>query len=346
MWKKIVCLFLCAAFVPALAFSADGDLAQRVSQLEERVGQGWFDRIELSGAVEAEANYTSSDDENSSDIDLTTVELGVDVALTKNFSGFVLAKWEDDEGALFIDEGGIVLGNVEENGLALTVGKLYVPFGVFESNFISDPLTLELGETREGAAVVDFSAQGLYGAAYLFNSELNKAGSDDKIDAYGAKLGYALESDNLSFDVSAGYISNITSSGGFVDGLGGGTEIADQSAGATVSAIVSIADFTFVGEYMAVLDSDYSETNNSEPTALQLEVSYGFDLLEHESSVAATYQQTDEASDLGLAETRYGVVFAYEIVEGLGTTVEYVRNESYDDDDEEDSLTCQLALEF
>lgn len=345
MWKKIVCLFLCAAFVPVLAFSADGDIAQRVSQLEEKIGQGWFDKIEFSGAVEAEANYTSSDDGDSSDIDLTTIELGVDVALTKKFSGFLLAKWEDDEGTVFIDEGGIVLGNVEENGLALTVGKLYVPFGVFESNFISDPLTLELGETREGAAVVDFAAQGLYGAAYLFNSELNKTGSDDKVDAYGAKFGYALESESLSFDVSAGYISNITSSSGFVDGLGDGAEIADQSAGATFAAIVNVADFTFVGEYMAVLDNDYSTTNSSEPTALQLEISYGFDLVEHASSVAATYQETDEASDLGLAETRYGVAFAYEVVDGLGVTVEYMRNESYDDE-EEDSLTCQLALEF
>lgn len=342
--RKVVFLSLFMAFIPALVSAADDGLAERVANLEDKISQGWFDKVELSGAVEVEAGYVDSDGEKSSDVDMTTVELGVDVALTGTVSGFILMKWDGDEEGVYIDEGGITLGNIDENGATITVGKLYVPFGVFETAMVSDPLTLELGETREGAAVVDFAAQGFYGAVYAFNSEMDKDGDDDAVDAYGANVGYLFENDRLAVDVSAGYISNITSSGGFVDGLGTDT-VDDYSAGATFSAIFSVADLTFAGEYMATLDSDYSASEDSEPTAWSLEAAYGFALKGHASTAAVTYQKSDEAAVLDLAETRYGVAFGYEVIEGLGMTVEYMRNENYDDT-EEDALTCQLALEF
>ncbi len=246
MMKIILLLFAVVAF-PSMALSADGALAQRVAELEKKLNSRWLDKVELSGVVEIEAGYTDAEGDKSSDIDLTNVELGIDVSLTDFAAAFVLFKWEDDDDGVVIDEGGISLGSIDDNGFALTLGKLYVPFGVYDSSFVADPLTLELGETREGAVVVDFATQGFYGSAYAFNSELDKAGDDDKLDAFGVKLGYALENDRLAFDVSAGYISNITSSGGFVDGLGRGTSIADQSAGATFAAIISVADVTFTG---------------------------------------------------------------------------------------------------
>jgi len=36
----------------------------------------------------------------------------------------------------------------------LTAGQLYVPFGAFETGLISDPLTLEIGETRESTVLL------------------------------------------------------------------------------------------------------------------------------------------------------------------------------------------------
>jgi hypothetical protein len=345
MLKIVMLLCLLSMIVPADLFAQEDNLTKRVTELEERLSQGWFDEVALSGVIEVEANYSDDDGSKSSDVDLTNVELGVDVALTDYLAGFILFKWEDDDDGVIIDEGGIALGHLDENGYALTIGKLYVPFGVFETNFIADPLTLEMGETREGAAVADFAIQGFYGSVYAFNGALDKAGDDDKVDSFGVKAGYLLESDNFSFDLSVGYISNITSAGGFDDALGSGSNIADQSAGATVAAIFSIADLTLIGEYMETLDSDYSATESLEPTALQFEADYGFNLAGHTSTVAVTWQKTDEAVVLDLPETRYGAALGFEIVEGLGATLEYLRNEKYDDS-EEDTLTCQLALEF
>ena len=203
-----------------------------------------------------------------SDIDLTTLELGIDVALTDFFSGFALMKWEEDgDEGVFLDEGGVTLGNVDKYGVAVTAGKLYVPFGVFETGMISDPLTLESGETREGAAIVDFVSGGFYGAAYIFNSAINNDVDDDMIDAFGVNAGYAFEVDEMSFDVTIGWVSNMTSSGGFTAYLDDGdiSLLDDYSAGATVSAVIGIADFTLFGEYLTALDSDYLAAENSEP---------------------------------------------------------------------------------
>jgi len=62
--------------------------------------------------------------------------------------------------------GTITLGNMEMFPVYLTAGKMYVPFGNFESNMIQDPVTLEIGETRESAGQVGFEHSGFYGSAY------------------------------------------------------------------------------------------------------------------------------------------------------------------------------------
>ncbi len=342
-------------FTSTLVFAGDGALASRVTALEDVLSQGILQQVQISGAIEAEIAYNSDyDDIKGSDVDLTTLELGIDAALTDFFSGFALMKWEEDGGeGVFLDEGGIVLGSVDEYGIAVTAGKLYVPFGVFETAMISDPLTLELGETREGAVIVDFGAGGFYGAAYTFNSAINDDEDDDMIDAFGAMVGYGFESDGVSFDVSAGWISNLTSSGGFSGYLEeAGVEVLDDyAAGMAVSAVVGIADFTLIGEYVAALDDDYMASDDSEPATWSLEFGYDFDLSGHGASVAATYQGSDEAAILGLPESRIGAAFGFDITDGLGIAFEYIHDEDFDTSDggtgeSADAVTCQLALEF
>lgn len=354
--KLIVGLIVCGLMLsPAFVFATDGALASRVTAMEDALSQGIVQKVQFSGAIEAEAGYSSGyDDVKESDVDLTTLELGIDVALTDYFSGFALMKWEEDgaEG-VFLDEGGVTLGSVDEYGVAVTVGKLYVPFGVYETGMISDPLTLELGETREGAAVVDFGVEGFYGAVYAFNSAINDDDEDDMVDAFGANAGYAFEADSVSVDVSVSWISNLTSSGGFSGALGD-TDVElldDYTAGAAVSAVISFADFTLIGEYLTALDSDYLAAEDSEPATWNLEFGYGFEISGHGASVTATYQGSDEAVILGLPETRIGAAFGFDITDGLGIAFEYIHDEDYDASDggsgeSADTVTCQLALEF
>lgn len=328
--KAVLSVLMVLMFSIAVPFSA-------VAQGKIEAFEGWterlsenspFQHINIHGAIEVEAGYVSDYDNNKeSDIDLTSVELGIDVELNDWLSGFFLMKWEDDEGRVFVDEGGIVLGNVENYGASLTVGKLYVPFGVYGTNLISDPLTLELGETREGAAVIDVGAGGFYGALYTFNSAVNKVNKDDDmVDSFGATVGYAMDADRFSFDVSAGWISNITSSGSFQEEY---DDVDKFAGGVAVSAFISAADFSLIAEYVAALSSKYDDGSNDKPSAWGLELGYDFEMLQRDANVAVSYQGTEEAAFLGLPENRISAGVSYVLHENLTLALEASRAKDY-----------------
>lgn len=348
--KVLLSVLMVMVFFATVPLSA---LAQgKIESFEEwteRISEaGPFQHINIHGAIEAEAGYSSDyDNTKESDVDLTTVELGIDVELNDWLSGFFLIKWENDDDGVYVDEGGIVLGNVENYGASLTVGKLYVPFGVFNTNLISDPLTLELGETREGAAVIDVAAGGFYGALYTFNSAVNKANKDDDmIDAFGATVGYALEAEKFTFDLAAGWISNLTSSGGFSGYLEeNDLDVDDHTSGVALSAFFSSADFSLIAEYVAALDSKYEDGNNDKPSAWGVEVGYDFELLKRDTNVAVSYQGTDEAEFLGLPERRLSAGISHALHDNLTLAFEVSRAKDYAGDYSEAAIV-QLAFEF
>ena len=149
-----------ATFAP---IQKDKALTDRMQRLEEQVArqrgeegeeEGSFlqainDHVELSGLVEVEVASWSVDDkgffedDDGSDISLATVEVGIDAQISEWSSAHVLLLYEEGEedDHVIIDEGTITLGNMDKFPLYLSAGKMYVPFGSFETNMISDPLT-------------------------------------------------------------------------------------------------------------------------------------------------------------------------------------------------------------
>ncbi len=334
-----------------MAGAADSSIAERVSALEQQMEATWLSRVDISGVIEVEASYTDDyDGARTSDLDLTNVEIGIEAGLNDMVAGFAVLKWEEDgEEGVFVDEGGITLGNLEALHYQITAGKLYVPFGVFETNMISDPLTLELGEVREGAVTIDLSGAGFHGSIFAFNSDVTKTGkADDMVDSWGLSLGYQFAGDSFSADIIAGYISNLNASGGFSETL---DTVEDYTAGATGSIIVGIADFSFVGEYLAALDDDYLADSNDQPATWNVEVSYRFMVNDHAASVALGYQGTREAAFLGLPEERWLVSANYEITTELSIAVELSQDDDYainkgGSGETAESVLCQLALAF
>ncbi len=327
-----------------MAGAADSGVAERVSALEQQLEATWLSRVEISGVIEVEASYTDDyDDVQTSDIDLANVELSIDAGLTESVGGFVVLKWEEDgEEGVFVDEGGITLGNLDVYHYQLSAGKLYVPFGVFETSMISDPLTLELGEVREGAVSIELSGGGFHGAVFAFNSDVSKTGAaDDMIDSWGLSLAYQWAGDLLSADLSAGYISNLNASGGFSDTL---NTVAEYSAGATGSLVVGIADFTLVGEYLTALDDDYLTDSNDQPAAWNVEVSYSFAVNDHAAVVALGYQGSRDAAFLGLPEERWLVAGNYELTSELSVSVELSHDDDYGESSGGSGKTAETVL--
>ncbi|MEA1948882.1 MAG: LbtU family siderophore porin [Thermodesulfobacteriota bacterium] len=337
-------------------------LPERVRRIEEQMEQKgvlgkWADKITLSGVIEAEAYYEDYDyddpatkDEDSSDITLATVELGIDVDIIKHVKGHVLFLWEeDDTEPVDVDEGFITLDGEDVVPLYLNVGKLYVPFGNFESHFISDPLTLELGETRESALTVGYVNEWLDFSVGAFNGDIDETGEDNHIESYVVGASFSVPEELISnFGITGGisYISNIADS----DGLEGETpgEIKDYVGGFNVFLSISFMDKFFLEcEYLGALDEfepgelSFDGGKKFQPETWNFELAYAAtDRLE----VAVKYEGGDDLGDL-LPEDQYGAALTYGLFENTSLSLEYLHGE-FENDDERDLFTTQLAIEF
>ncbi len=354
-------------YTPAAAEELSNDeLTRRVTKLEQQAGfrdlaAGWLDRIAISGVLEAEAGYVSRDfndplasDYNESDAALATMEFGIDAEINEYVSGHVLFLWEeDDTEPVDIDEGVITLTRGDGCPGYFSAGKMYVPFGNFASSMISDPLTLEIGETRESALQLGFDIEGFYGSVYGFNGDVDEAGEDSHIDNFGANAGYAMETDDFSFDIGCGYINNILDADGledFVEETGGDLDKLDKYVdGVAAHAIFSTGPVMLIGEYITALDeaefmTDAGRVEAEEIAAWNAEVACTFDLAGKEAIAAIGYQGSDNAGNL-LPETRILGSIGIGIYAGTTLAFEYLHDE-YENDDEADIVTAQLAVEF
>ena len=361
-------LFLCAAAMgsPVLAEELSNyELTQRIKELEKQQEAGgllpaWMDRLALSGLLEAEASYASFEDENESDVVLATVELGLDARVNDYVSGHFLLLWEeDDTEPVDMDEGFITLTGGPDCPAYVSAGKMYVPFGNFESHMISDPLTLELAETRESAVMVGVEEKGFYGSVYLFNGDADEFDEDSHVDNYGGQAGFAMETEAFNLDIGGSYINNISDADaweGLFDDIGdekdAGVELDDYVGGLGAHAIMSTGPFVFICEYITALD-EAEFVNKEDGTVLDTvaeiavwnaELGYSFDVAGKPATAALAYQGSDDAGDF-LPETRLMGSIGVEIYEATSLALEYFHDE-YENDDEADVVTAQLAVAF
>ncbi len=332
--------------------------------------------INLSGVIEAEAGFSSDYDNNDTgDIVLATMAFAVDTRLNAWCSGHALFLWEEDvTEPVDVDEGFITVGGKDAYPFYFSAGKLYVPFGVYETSMVSDPLTLEIGETRESALQVGVGYNGFYGAVYAFNGDVQDTtgNSDDTIETFGVNTGYFFENNEISVDLGIDWISNLMDSDGlegvfqdardvFADANPNGSfDLESYVAGIGVHAIVNVASFSLIGEYIIVTDDvDYvtddgagliTTISSDKPMALHLEGVFTFEAMGREMSLAATWQSTDNLGGF-LPEIRYGAAAGIALAGNLGLAIEYVHDEDYSvndggTDESADTFTLQLALAF
>lgn len=333
------------------------------TQKESRL-PAWLEKFSFSGLIETQARYEETkleDAEESKNQDsrlkLKTVELGVDLDIVSHVSGHVLLKYEQDED-LVVDEGYILLDGEERLPLYLKAGEFYLPFGSYESGLISDPLTLELGESREGALEVGVEAAGFYGRAYLFNA-------DSKAENFGAAVGYGLETGNFSLNVGTGYIHSLMASAGWRDVIdekmqddsGADNEISldNRVGGFNVFVAFELGPITLQGEYVTALNHPkwrvlnletdlFTMEEDRKPAAWHAEAGFGFDLAGKAAMLAVSYQGTQNVEDV-FPEKRYAGAFSLDIFNQTTLALEYC-HDKFKSGDTVDSLTAQLTITF
>ncbi|MCA1792976.1 MAG: LbtU family siderophore porin [Desulfotignum sp.] len=369
-WRITVCLmFLTLLVSPAMAQDAAStrtvggvkSMEDRVRHLEQALGRGieggnWFERIQVEGVIEFEAAHTrtrfsdpAEADEEENDLDLATVELAMDAAISDHVDGHVLFKYEEDD--LFVDEGFITLSGKDKYPVFLKAGRQYLPFGYFDSHFVTDPTTLVLGETNDGAVVAGYRFAGdmVEISAGLFNGAVDETGEDDMIDSGVAAVAFQ-PFESVMMGVS--YTSNLISSDGFSEAVVTGTgTVTDMVGGWSAYLTVAFIErFTFVAEYAAALDSfkageiyDSADTRDRKPAAWNLEL--GFSVLEN-LDLAIGYGGSDDGGAEFLPEKQYGAVANWGIFDSTNLALEFLRAEFDDDAVETDTVTLQLAIEF
>ena len=339
-------------------------MEKRVKRLEEAIGREvtgdkWYDRIQLSGVVETEASYGKTDfkdpatqDTETSDVDLAVVELAVDAKIAKHVDGHVLFKWEADE--LFVDEGFITLVGSKDFPAYLIAGRQYIPFGYFDSNFITDPATLSLGETNEGAVVAGYRFGGeMFDISVgAYNGRVKEIGKDDKISNFvGAVVVSPFE--NIMFGAS--YTSNLASANAFSEQVtDASNNISSFVGGYSAFATASFLDrFKVIGEYVGAADEFEAgelyvntDTKKRQPAAWNLELGFA---VSDAWEIAAKYEGSTDGDAVGgefLPESQYGAVVNWGIFENTNLALEYLHGEFENDFQETDVFTTQFAVQF
>lgn len=360
-WSGLVMVLCCAT--PALAVHDDTNAAienlkSRIEALEkERAGRAaafgpLAEHLKLSGLIEVEGSWGKLEGEDpTGDLVLATALLSTEARINEQVGGHITLLYEEGEGGLDLDEGVIYLTcprKLAGMAMAFTAGRFYLPFGRFDNYLISDPLTLELGETNDTAAQVSLAGPLARVSLGVFNGETDASGDDDVIDSVVA----ALDVTPLkSLSLGASWISDLAESdnGLVVDaGLYG-----DSVPGLSAYAALDLEPVHFGIEYLGALERfspqvvaaaaaepDPGDLTGRQPTAINLELA--LEVVEG-GNLALRYEQAHDFQD---NLKRYGVAGNYEVLEGVVLGLEYLRGESDAPESRSHLVTAQLAMEF
>lgn len=369
--QRLLCLTLLLTFGlawPALASHPDTkteieNLKARIQALEAEVADGQpeerpftlaaLDRhLTFGGLFELEASWTDPEQgASSSDLTLATAQLSLEAEATENIGGHLILLYEEDpdnpdDETVKVDEAVISLGCPKPlfgQKASLHGGKLYLPFGKFNSYMVSDPLTLELGETADTALVLGLEGDLWTASLGVFNGGTDAVGDEDHIDTLVAALEITPR-DNLVFGVS--YISDLAESD---NGLVADASLySDSVPGASAFVSATFGPFGLEAEILGALDDfDTGLVNHPNGTDLTGTKPLTWNL---EASWQATEKlqlaaRLEGANDFQDDITRYGVAGSYGLFRNTVLALELLHADA-DNGGDADSATAQLAFEF
>ena len=300
--------------------------------------------VTVSGLIEAEAslvNVEGGDEEDN--LRLSTVQIGLDSEFNSWLRGHVIGLWEeDDTEPMVIDEAVLSLTSPwQVVGLTpeLHLGRQYLPFGNFASGMISDPLTLELGETHTTAAIVALAGGPWKVTVGGFEGSIDdgNAGLDSWVAAFEA-------TPRNGFTARVSWISDLAESGAELvqDVRVYGNEVSGWSAFVDLRQ----GDLGMTAEYLAAMNCFKTEQiaagedlTGKRPQAFNLELSWQ---ATKKLQLATRYE---EAIDYQGDVSRYGATASYGLCNYALLAVEYLHADA-DGDNPAHTFTAQLAVEF
>jgi hypothetical protein len=287
------------------------------------------DWLDVGFLMEVEGFYGKSGSVSDSDLVLATVELTLGGQVMTNLGFHVGLLWEEDDTQEDnLDEGYIILGGSEEMPFYVEAGRKYLPFGHFESCFISDPFTLELAETRKSTVQAGYGSDLFRVSAAVFKGDsAGKRGISDGVVALDVT-----PDERLSVGVY--WISDIMETDGQVEVL----SALDRVGGAGAYLHAVLGPVAFHAEFVSALET-VAEIN-AKPMAYHAELS--FDCFERWTT-GLRFEGSDEFD--GVADRRLGCLVSCAVHDHLSIGCEYMHGME-DGGSDSDQVTVQLAMAF
>ena len=236
--------------------------------------------------------------------DLSNVELSFDASIGANMGASLLLKKESGL-PLEIDEAYAHYKWNNRSPLTVIAGQAYVPFGSFESDLISDPLTLETAETRGRVVMLGWDKGDISSALYL--------GGDSDITGlpgyYGFQATYNQGEDWLGRNIGLSYISHFGAATGVRDSLTNPSQPNHLVPAVGISGSVGNGHIRLVGEYIRAMEkfaaSDLAFAGNgAAPSAYGVEIGWKTRVFKLPVNTSIAYQGSAEAFALGLPQSR------------------------------------------
>jgi hypothetical protein len=302
-------------------------------------------KLEFSGVMESEFSYTMNEDNSESDLYLGKVELSADASLDSHFSGHLLFAYEHGENDenIALDEGSVY---IKFPLISLSLGRVVIPFGIYDSHFVTDPFTLEMGELKQNAISISSSYSIVEACVALYNSRVSIDGEDNShIRDFSAMIKGSTPEDALSGKASISLgISFISNSAGLesIKDMLGESAIVKRVAGINGFASLNIMRLFLNGEVIQTLDD--LETISGEkikPSSFNIELGYALPDIPVE--LAGKFEQVSQNE--GDSTKRFGGVISTGFAQNRASLkLEVLRID--DGETTQNTITSQLAISF
>jgi hypothetical protein len=301
-------------------------------------------RFTLRGLIEVEGSIVHAEGGNEEDdLRLCTVQIGLEAELTPWLGGHVTGLWEgDDTEPMEVDEAVLILTSpwkFGEQTPGLDLGRQYLPFGRFHSNMISDPLTLDLGETHTTSTVL--SMDGTLWTAKVGAFEGSVDDRDDGIDSWVAAVEVTPRE---GVTLGASWISDLAESDAEL--VQDEALYRDEVPGWSVFAVIQHGPCGLTAEYLAAAKNFGQEQvdgggdlSGRRPEAWNIELSWQ---PAERLQLAARYEAARDYQD---NVNRCGATVSYGLCDFALLAFEYLHADA-DSSPPEHAITAQLAVEF
>lgn len=226
--------------------------------------------------------------------------------------------------------------SIPEGPWSLVAGRQFLPFGVFDTRMISEPLTLEVAETNEISISLGWNSGGLRAALFGFgkNDGLESANG---LAGYGVAFSYSSEREEAGLALNLALTSDFSYSANMVGLLADTTANkgpADRITGLSAHAALRYGVATLIAEYVGALESYATREmefagRGAQPASWLLEAAYDFDAGGRTATAAIGYQATRQALALELPARRLLAIVSVQLAEPFTLAVEWGRDSDY-----------------